>query len=144
MKEAIESNTVTTDTFMKSRLTKREQALNESFPRILPQWIKNDKKVLKFTGFFLEHIVESAYENFRVRSLNIFYYLDDDTVHIDEVKTENSGIVQGYFIKRQKIPVSKDSDDYIHFKHFNLGTNIEFFGKIIRICDCDDFTKVKI
>ena len=69
---------------------------NLPFPVRLPQWIKYDKNVLKFTAYFVEHIVESAYENYRIRKCNIFYYLEDDTMHIDEVREENSGIVQGY------------------------------------------------
>ena len=75
---------------------------NLNFPKRLPQWIKYDKNVLKFIGYFTEHVVESAYENYRVRKCNIFYYLDDDTMHIDEIREENSGFIQGYFIKRQR------------------------------------------
>ena len=80
----------------------RQKTFNLSFPQRLPQWIKYDKTVLKFIGYFCEHVVESAYENYRIRKCNIFYYLDDDTMHIDEIREENSGIVQGYFVKRQR------------------------------------------
>ena len=89
---------------------------NLNFPKRLPQWIKYDKNVLKFIGYFTEHVVESAYENYRVRKCNIFYYLDDDTMHIDEIREENSGFIQGYFIKRQRC--QKEG-----------------------ICQCDDFTE---
>ena len=82
--------------------TSRQKTFNLPFPARLPQWIKYDKTVLKFVGYFVEHVVESAYENYRIRKCNIFYYLDDDTMHIDEIREENSGIVQGYFIKRQR------------------------------------------
>lgn len=29
--------------------------------------------------------------------VNIYFYLEDDTVHVSEPKTENSGIPQGEF-----------------------------------------------
>ena len=32
---------------------------NLSFPKRLPQWIKYDKNVLKFIGYFTEHVVEN-------------------------------------------------------------------------------------
>ena len=82
--------------------TSRQKTFNLPFPARLPQWIKYDKTVLKFIGYFVEHVVESAYENYRIRKCNIFYYLDDDTMHIDEIREENSGIVQGYVKHLQK------------------------------------------
>lgn len=117
-----------------------KQSYNMNFPSRLPQWIKYDKNVLNFKGYFTEHVVESAYENFRFRKCNIFYYLDDDTMHIDELREENSGIVQGYFIKRQRCPKEGTKDDYITWRDFNLQSEIFLFGKKFRICSCDDFT----
>ena len=115
---------------------------NLNFPKRLPQWIKYDKNVLKFTGYFTEHVVESAYENYRIRKCNIFYYLDDDTMHIDEIREENSGITQGYFVKRQRCEKEGQKGVYITWRDFNLQNEIFLFGKKFRICNCDDFTKL--
>ena len=120
--------------------TARQNKWNLPFPARLPQWIKYDQNVLRFKGYFSEHVNESAYENFRLRKCNIFYYLDDDTMHIDEIKEENSGIVQGYFVKRQRCPKEGTKDDYITWRDFNLQNEIFLFGKKFRICSCDDFT----
>ena len=57
----------------------------------------------RFQGFFKEAVVESALENFRVRKVVIFYYLEDNSVSITEPKLENSGIPQWGFLKRQKV-----------------------------------------
>lgn len=130
-----------TSSVTSERVKGRDTTLNESYPRILPQWIKNDKKVLKFNCYFVEHVVESAYENYRIRTCDIYYYLDDDTIHITEVKEENSGIPQGYFLKRHKIQKTEGSGDYISYKDFDLRSDIFIYGKKFRICDCDDFTK---
>jgi hypothetical protein len=37
-------------------------------------------------------VVEDPNENYRVRKCMIYYYLEDDTMHIMEPKIENSGI----------------------------------------------------
>ena len=100
---------------------------NLSFPKRLPQWIKYDKNVLKFIGYFTEHVVESAYENYRIRKCNIFYYLDDDTMHIDEIREENSGIIQGYFIKRQRCEKEGFKNNFINWRDFNLRQDIFLF-----------------
>ena len=121
--------------------TSHQKTFNLSFPRRLPQWIKYDKTVLKFIGYFVEHVVESAYENYRIRKCNIFYYLEDDTMHIDEIREENSGIVQGYFIKRQRCQKEGKKNVFITWRDFNLRGEIFLFGKKFRICDCDDYTK---
>jgi hypothetical protein len=133
---SIPTSTVTSD-----RLKCRETLTNESFPKTLPQWIKYDKRVLKFMGYFVEHVVESAYENYRIRKCNIFFYLDDDTMHIDEVREENSGIVQGYFVKRQRVEKEGQPNVFITWKDLNLRSEIFLFGKKFRICMCDDFTR---
>lgn len=65
-----------------------------------PSWVKMDRHVLRFQGYFKEAVVESALENFRVRKVVIFYYLEDNSVSITEPKLENSGIPQGAFLKR--------------------------------------------
>ena len=119
----------------------RKTMYNLNFPKRLPQWIKYDKNVLKFLGYFTEHVVESAYENYRIRKCNIFYYLDDDTMHIDEIREENSGITQGYFVKRQRCEKEGQKGVYITWRDFNLQNEIFLFGKKFRICNCDDFTK---
>jgi len=45
-----------------------------------------DKHVLRFYGYFKESCVETPLEAYRIRKLNIFYYLEDDTVEINEPK----------------------------------------------------------
>ena len=130
-----------TSTFTSDRLKSRETPYNQSFPTRLPQWIKFDKNVLKFVGYFVESVVESAYENYRIRKCNIFYYLEDDTMHIDEIREENSGIVQGYFVKRQRCEKEGEPGVFIHWRDINLSSEIFLYGKKFRICKCDEFTK---
>ena len=57
-----------------------------------PTWLKHDRQVLRFYAYFQEAVVEDPSENYRLRKCLIYYYLEDDTMHIMEGKVENSGI----------------------------------------------------
>lgn len=97
--------------------------------------------MLQFQAFFQEPVVEDANENYRVRKCIVYYYLDDDTVHIIENKIENSGIPQGVFLKRHKVPKPEDSSQHYTWKDLNLGQNFGVYGRVFRIVDCDEFTR---
>lgn len=78
---------------------------NDAIPKIAPKWLKYDKQVLSFNAYFQEPVVENPNENYRVRKCTVYYYLDDDTLHVLETRVENSGIPQGVFLKRHKVLV---------------------------------------
>jgi len=82
---------------------KRAAQENDAIPRVAPKWLKHDRHVLKFDSYFLEPVVESRDENYRIRKCIIYFYLDDDTFHIIEPRVQNSGIPQGVFLKRAKL-----------------------------------------
>ena len=111
---------------------------------LLPQWLKYDKNVLRFEGYFDEHVTESAYENWRIRPCLILYYLEDDTVHVIEKRYENSGIPQGEFIKRRRTKLFEKEPELkreLTWKDLNLGQNIMIYGKNFRLCKCDKYTQ---
>ena len=76
-----------------------------------------------------------------MRKCIIYYYLDDDSIHIIEPRVINSGIPQGIFLKRHKLPYHKDKGMYYTWKDLNLAQNFNVYERIFRIIDCDDFTK---
>mmetsp|Transcript_8398 Transcript_8398/g.16724 ORF Transcript_8398/g.16724 Transcript_8398/m.16724 type:complete len:611 (-) Transcript_8398:7795-9627(-) len=114
--------------------------LNKSIPANPPVWLKYDRKVLRFMGFFQEPVVESPNEAFRVRKCVILHYLNDGTTYVSEPKVENSGIPQGVLIKQHVIPKSDGSGNYT-WKDFNIGINLDFYGKLFRVVDCDEATR---
>ena len=79
----------------------------------------------------------------RIRFCQIFFYLTDGTIHVTEPKVENSGIPQGLFVNRQRIPKKLNCRDGEHFtwSDFNISENITFYDRTFRIINCDDFTK---
>lgn len=67
---------------------------DESAERV-PAWVAFDRKVLRFYGYFTELVHERREEDYRVRKVNIYFYLEDDTIHVSEPRLSNSGIPQG-------------------------------------------------
>ena len=104
-----------------------------------PDFLKLDKQVLRFYGYFKESVVENELESARIRLLVICYYLADDCISITDVKQENSGIPQGPFLKKMR--VKKEDDSYFDYKDFIVGKNIVIYGKIIHLYDCDKYTR---
>jgi hypothetical protein len=105
----------------------------------LPAWVAYDRKVLRFYGYFKEAVFSSPIENFRVRKCVVYYYLEDDSVHIAEPKIENSGIPQGVFIKRHRVP--KSNNEFVNLNDLYIGAELSIYGRIFRLTDCDDFTR---
>ena len=122
-----------------SNKNKRYQSLIKSASEVsLPQWRKFDKNVLRFKGYFQEHVTESSFENYRIRPCSLLYYLEDDTIQVIEFKSENSGMPQADLLKRGRI---LNGMKEVHWRDFNLGKNIMLAGKNFRICNCDKFTE---
>ena len=71
-----------------------------------PTFVKLDKQVLRFDGYFKESVVESRLENYKLRKLKVLFYLEDSTMSINEFKQVNSGTPQGVFLKRQMVTSS--------------------------------------
>lgn len=71
----------------------------------------------------------------------MFYYLEDDTLHIVEPRIENSGVPQGIFLKRHKLPFPEDQSKYYTWRDLDVSQNLNVYGRIFRICDCDEFTR---
>ena len=52
-------------------------------------------QVLKYFAWYKQAVHESPDESFRVRKVEIFYFLSDDTIAVVEPHVENSGMPQG-------------------------------------------------
>lgn len=80
---------------------------------------------------------------FIVRKVKILFFLEDGTVQVTEPKVENSGIPQGTLISRQRIrfPAPMDENFY-DIIDFNVGREVELYGKVFKITNCDQFTRV--
>lgn len=110
-----------------------------------PGFVVNDKKVLRFGAYFLEPVHESNVENYRVRACEVLLYLEDGSVQITEPKVENSGLLQGNFVKRHRIPMPEsDARGNLQFftaAHLNVGREVTFYGRTFHLISADAFTR---
>ncbi|KAJ3350141.1 EF-hand domain-containing protein 1 [Allomyces javanicus] len=106
-------------------------------PAFIPSFVMYDKVVLRFRAYFKQTMHDSV-EQYLLRQVMILYYLEDDSIAVTEPPKENSGILQGVLIKRQRLP--KNSTEFYTIADFNHGANVTFYGKTFHICDCDEFT----
>eukprot|EP00929_Paragymnodinium_shiwhaense_P001643 TRINITY_DN101877_c0_g1_i1.p1 TRINITY_DN101877_c0_g1~~TRINITY_DN101877_c0_g1_i1.p1 ORF type:complete len:635 (+),score=101.00 TRINITY_DN101877_c0_g1_i1:98-2002(+) len=117
----------------------RESARNSYRPSIAPAWLKHDRQVLRFFAYFQEPVHEDPKENCRVRRCTVFFYLEDGTMMVTEPKVENSGIPQGTFVKRHRIP--KHDGGFYSYHDLKCGMTINVYSRAFRLTDCDDFTR---
>lgn len=113
---------------------------NMRAPKIAPAWLKHQKQVLRFYGFFQEAVVERSEENCRYRVVNFMYYMEDGTMQISEPKVENSGIPQGAFLRRHRVPRA-DGMGFVGPDDFRCGEQITIYGRTYRVTGCDRFTR---
>jgi hypothetical protein len=106
-----------------------------------PTFVKLDKQVLRFFGYFKESVVESRLENYRIRKVILYYFLEDRSILITEPKQVNSGTPQGAFLKRQVVVKQDGSDMPFEPRDFRVGLDIGICGRAIRIYDCDAYTR---
>ena len=107
-----------------------------------PAWVAFDKQVLCFEAYFQESVVERAGEQYRVRYVRVYFYLEDDTIQVVEARTKNAGYNQGIIINRHRIPRAKPYDDTFYtIEDFNVQKELEFYGKRFKLIDCDPFTR---
>lgn len=120
----------------------KESARNTYRPAISPAWLKHDREVLKFTAYFQEPVHENPKETYRIRCCSILFYLEDGTMMVSEPKIENSGIPQGTFVKRHRIPKPRGlGEGFYTYNDLRVGITISVYARNFRIIGCDEFTR---
>lgn len=61
----------------------------------LPAWVAFDRQVLCFDAYFQEAVYEKREEQYRVRNVKVYFYLEDDSIQVIEPREKNSGVPQG-------------------------------------------------
>ncbi|KPI95568.1 PREDICTED: EF-hand domain-containing family member C2-like [Papilio xuthus] len=107
----------------------------------LPTWIMYDKNILRFQGYYQESLHEMRSAIRVVHKLDIFFFLEDGTIKVMEPRTDNSGFSQGTLITRQRIRLPHSYDLYYDILDLNVGRDVTFYGKIIKIINCDHYTR---
>ncbi|XP_034183851.1 EF-hand domain-containing protein 1 [Osmia lignaria lignaria] len=111
-----------------------------AYRQFIPHYALFAHKCLCFKAFFRQGVFNSPDEHFRIRYVNIIYFLEDDTLCVMEPPIDNAGFKQGKLVRREKI-VKNTTGDTFHWKDFNVGIDVCIYGVIYHIIDCDLFTK---
>lgn len=106
----------------------------------MPAWLAHDRQVLAFQAYFKEAVNESAGEDHRIRKCEITFYLSDQSIAITEHKRENSGIPQGQFIKRHKIPLDGETR-YVNLHDLKIGNTVTVYTRTFYIYACNGSTR---
>lgn len=101
----------------------------------------NSGDVLPFKAYFSEAVDESNLETNRLRKVDIFYYLTDDSMQISEPRQENSGVPQGPFLSRRRVPRPSPATDFYTLADLNIGNELEIFGRTFHIVDMGEKTR---
>lgn len=68
-----------------------------ALPTVIPHWVHYDKRCLNFTAFFKQPVYDNPEEKFRVRIVNIVYFLEDDSITVMEPRVQvNDGMNSKY------------------------------------------------
>ncbi|XP_063536480.1 EF-hand domain-containing family member C2-like [Cydia strobilella] len=108
----------------------------------LPTWLMYDKNILRFEAYFQQTLHEMRSASSVLRKVNIFFFLEDGTIKVMEPRTDNSGMSQGTMICRQRIRLPHSYDMYYDVLDLNIGREVTFHGKVFKIVNCDNFTRV--
>ena len=100
-------------------------------------------QVLRFHAYFKEDVENSRIESFRVRKVDMHYYLVDDTLSIEEHREDNSGMEQGSFLSRQKA-YHDGTDNQVTPLDLVIGAAIVLFGRTYTIVDADKHVRVEL
>lgn len=115
------------------------QSINSFALRVKPSWLEKDKQVLRFRLFSEEEIQKPTKELYRVRKFTLHFFLADSKIEIFEDKEENSGIVQGCYLK--KILLKKGNNEIFCENDFRVGEPITLLGRKFFCYSCDEFTR---
>lgn len=110
---------------------------------LLPPWLAYDKQVLHFHGYFKETLQEVHRSPYQVRPVNIYFYLEDGTMQVTEVRRDNSGLMaNGSVVSRQRIPrPAPCHGEFLSVLDLNVAQTVTIFSRVYQITDCDRFTR---
>ncbi|CCW60251.1 unnamed protein product [Phytomonas sp. EM1] len=132
-----------------SLLTKNRGSLKNpsSSTKLSKRYLTLDDKVLCFYAFFREQAPEGGVNDFWHRKVVIDFFLEDDSILIQEPRIPNSGLDGGTFLKRQKVKADYrqmeqfPGSEYLNINYFNVGQSVRINTIDFFIYDCDTFTR---
>ncbi|KAK3259014.1 hypothetical protein CYMTET_31968, partial [Cymbomonas tetramitiformis] len=99
--------------------------------------------VLRYYAYFQEQLGERHQERSRIRRCVLHFFLEDGSIQVTEPREENSGIVQGVFLKRMRVPRDppRGRSKYLEMEDLHVGGKVRMFSRNYHIVGCDNFTR---
>ena len=111
-----------------------------------PPWLVQPGDTLRFRCYFEEPVVDHpkfggklASHKMRVRKMTLTYFLQDKSIAMHELRTENSGIVQGRFLKRTQL--FRDDGSAFTPSDFRVGGTFSLNMRVFTVVDADTRTR---
>eukprot|EP01026_Neomeris_dumetosa_P029973 TRINITY_DN24111_c0_g1_i1.p3 TRINITY_DN24111_c0_g1~~TRINITY_DN24111_c0_g1_i1.p3 ORF type:complete len:203 (+),score=18.22 TRINITY_DN24111_c0_g1_i1:185-793(+) len=138
-KETKQRTTKSSYKFYGEEETKKQKENCQTILSGYPDWVKNDRKVLRYYAYVKDEIPGSLTESWRVRQVVLLFYLEDGTLQIEEPKIDNSGLTQGTFLRRHR--VVKEDQSYVYWTDLKVGGQTSIYNRVYYITGCDDWTR---
>ncbi|KAL9185270.1 hypothetical protein ACHAXT_003047 [Thalassiosira profunda] len=106
----------------------------------LPAFIEHDRRVLLFNAYYEEDVLQSAIEERRIHTCELFFYVEDGTLEIIETKQENSGIVQGRFLRRSRV-AKPGSASFYGIDDLKIGSQVVIYSRTFHVASCNESTR---
>ncbi|KAL7543587.1 hypothetical protein ACHAXR_012880 [Thalassiosira sp. AJA248-18] len=106
----------------------------------LPSFLEHDRRVLLFHAYYEEDVLQSAIEEKRTHTCEMYFYVEDGTMEIIQTKQENSGIVQGRFLRRSRVAKPGSSSLY-DIDDLKVGSQVVIYSRTFHISSCNESTK---
>ena len=99
----------------------------------LPSFLEHDRRVLLFNAYFEEDVHQSLDQEKILHQCEIYFYVEDGTMEVVQTKTENSGIVQGKFLRRSKV-VKPGTSPSCHYgiDDLKIGNTLDIYCRSFR------------
>mmetsp|Transcript_47642 Transcript_47642/g.101246 ORF Transcript_47642/g.101246 Transcript_47642/m.101246 type:complete len:662 (-) Transcript_47642:30-2015(-) len=106
----------------------------------LPSFLEHDRRVLLFNAYYEEDVLQSAIEEKRIHTCEVYFYVEDGTMEIIQTKQENSGIVQGRFLRRSRV-AKPGSSSYYEIDDLKIGSQVVIYSRTFHIASCNESTR---
>ena len=107
----------------------------------LPSFIEHDRRVLLFKAYYEEDVLQSAIEEQRVHTCELYFYVEDETMEIIETKQENSGIVQGRYLSRSRVAKPGSQTSFYKIDDLKIGRHVVIYSRTFHIASCNESTR---
>ena len=111
----------------------------------LPSFLEHDRRVLLFNAYYEEDVLQSAIEEKRVHTCEMYFYVEDGTMEIIQTKQENSGIPQGVFLRRSRVAKPgrsvHEEDCYYEIDDLKIGSQVVIYSRTFHITSCNKSTR---